>query len=214
MYGAVNNQSWCGSAIMNKRARVVRKQAATSQAHGAEDRRVRRTTQALTHALVALVQEQQYDTITVQDLLDRADVGRSTFYCHYRSKDDLLLRSFEALLDRLDGAMNRVGDPSSPRVAPARELFHHVGEFQSFHRSLARGRMLERLYQAGTNQLSRTIAPRLAALTPRTDRAIAPHPVMAQALAGALFALLRWWVDKDAPYSPEEMDEMYHTLRP
>ncbi|MEM6707029.1 MAG: TetR/AcrR family transcriptional regulator, partial [Acidobacteriota bacterium] len=55
------------------------------------DRRVTRTKRLLRQALMELVREKDYARITVQDILDRADVGRSTFYTHYRDKDDLLL---------------------------------------------------------------------------------------------------------------------------
>ena len=61
------------------------------------DRRVRRTRQLLRDALMELTLERGYDRVTVQDILDRADVGRSTFYAHYRDKDDLLVAEFEAL---------------------------------------------------------------------------------------------------------------------
>lgn len=172
---------------------------------------MRRTRQALTQALVDLVLEKRYDAITIQNLLDRADVGRSTFYSHYRGKDDLLLGSFERMLEALDQAVEQDG-PASLRVAPVRELFRHVGEFHRFHHALARARMLDRLYQAGVDHFARTIARRLAVLPPRPGVSV-PLPVLAQASAGALFALLRWWVDHDAPYSPERMDEMYHAIR-
>ncbi len=172
---------------------------------------MRRTQEALVFALVELVLEKRYDAITIQDLLDRADVGRSTFYFHYRGKDDLLLRSFERMLEGLDEAMKP--DASAGRVAPVRELFGHVGEFRVFHRALSRAHMLDRLYQVGTTQLARTIARRLAASPPRPGAESVPVAVVAQAFAGALFALLRWWVDEGAPYTPEQMDEMYHAMR-
>ena len=199
-------------SIVNKTDHFVRQRSLVGVANQANDRRVRRTTQGLTHALVALVDEKRYDAITIQDLLDRADVGRSTFYSHYRSKDDLLLKSFERLLDRLDQAIDR-DDPTRGRMAPVRELFGHVGKFRSFHKELIRVHMLDRLYQTGTNQLSRTVARRLAAL-PHTPGAVSvPAPIVARAHAGALFALLRWWVEHDTPYSPERMDQMLHAMR-
>src|SRR5262245_65774233 len=61
----------------------------------ATDRRVRRTRELLRVALLELIQEQGYDRITVQDILDRADIGRSTFYAYYRDKDDLLRAGFK-----------------------------------------------------------------------------------------------------------------------
>lgn len=193
---------------MNKGPHSVQERAFPGSA---DDRRVRRTTQALIHALVALLQEKRYDAVTIQDLLDHADVGRSTFYSHYRGKDDLLLGSFEHMLERLDKSMGPA-DPANQRLAPVRELFAHVGESRSFHRALVRGGMLDRLYQAGANQLSRTIEHRLGALPNQPGDATVPRSVTAQALAGSLFGLLRWWVDHETPYSAKQMDEMFHTI--
>ena len=210
--GAVNTQPRHSRSLTDKTAHVVLRPTHVGQATSDGDRRVRRTRQALTCALIELVLEKRYDAITIQDLLDRADVGRSTFYAHYRSKDDLLLRSFEGLLEALDQAMDRGGAPSR-RLAPARELFHHVGEMRDFHRALARAHMLDRVYQTGTSYLSRTTARRLAAVPPGMDGDVSRLPVLAHAFAGALFGMLRWWVDHDAPCSPERMDELYHAIR-
>jgi AcrR family transcriptional regulator len=63
------------------------------------DRRIQRTRRLLQDALVGLILEKGYEAITVQDILDRANVGRSTFYEHFYDKDDLLLSSFEFLRD-------------------------------------------------------------------------------------------------------------------
>ena len=65
------------------------------------DARVRRTRDALGDALVALMQEKPFDTITVQDVLDRAKVGRSTFYTHYSDKDDLLMSDAEEFFEAM-----------------------------------------------------------------------------------------------------------------
>lgn len=70
----------------------------------------------------------------------------------------------------------------------------------------------DRLYQAGTNQLSGTIERRLSAWAPDHGPTRVPHAVRGRAQAGARFALLRWWVDNDSPYSREQMDEMYHAM--
>lgn len=196
---------------MNKTRRSVRKPAEAAESRPGGDRRVLRTRQALARALLELVTEKRYDAITIQNLLDRANIGRSTFYAHYRGKDDLLLTSFRRMLEGLDQCLDR--DVSRRRrVAPVEELFRHVGDARSFHRALARSRMVDRVYQAGTEQLSRTIASRIAALQDGAADGAPPAEVRAQALAGALFALLRWWVDRDLPYSPERMDEMYHAI--
>lgn len=68
------------------------------------DRRVRRTRKLLHSAFLELVIEKGYDKITIQDILDRADVGRSTFYVHFRDKEALLTASFDNMRDQLEEA--------------------------------------------------------------------------------------------------------------
>ena len=191
---------------MNTGASFVRKRRSIPGASAALDRRVRRTQRSLVHALIGLLRERRYESITIQDLLDRADIGRSTFYSHYRGKDDFLLRSFEALIDQLDGCIA----PGDARLVPVRELFAHVGAQGEFFRALARARMLDRVLQAGIERVSTTIERRLAE---RADRSPSvPAALVARAHAGALFALLRWWIEQDSPLRAERMDAMYHAI--
>src|SRR5687767_8755060 len=187
---AVNSQSRPSRTLLNKTPHVVLKRGRSAPAGAArrsDDRRVRRTRQALVQALVSLVVEKRYDAITVRELLDRADVARSTFYSHYRGKDDLLLKSFERMLSMLDQHLDRTGDAT--RVVPVRELFHHVGKFRSFHQALVRARVMDRQYQGRTGHLSHLIERRLTARLAGSTAAAVPPPVLAQGMAGALFAL-------------------------
>src|SRR5436189_198695 len=61
------------------------------------DRRVQRTRQLLQDALLAMVIEKGYDATTVQDIIDRANVGRATFYAHFPDKQTLLTSRLEDL---------------------------------------------------------------------------------------------------------------------
>src|SRR5450759_3977791 len=91
------------------------------------DRRVRRTRDVLGDALVDLMHEKPFAAITVQQVIDRADVGRSTFYTHYRDKDDLFLSDVEDFFEAISTMLERNCEDSK-RVAPVRELFTHVAE--------------------------------------------------------------------------------------
>jgi len=66
-------------------------------AHAKLDRRVRRTRTAILRALISLMREKGYDAVTVTDIIDRADVGRSTFYTHFTDKSDVLDESLDGL---------------------------------------------------------------------------------------------------------------------
>lgn len=86
--------------------RIVRKAATVGESR--VDRRVERTLSALLHAFVALVSEENYRAVTIARIVERANVGRSTFYDHFRTKDDVLLASMEwmfaILADTTDAA--------------------------------------------------------------------------------------------------------------
>ncbi|WP_330233680.1 TetR/AcrR family transcriptional regulator [Nocardia sp. NBC_00508] len=99
------------------------------------DRRVRRTRTSLHQALIELMLDRAYDRITVRDILDRADVGRSTFYAHYRDKDDLLLRSST---DYLRAAMDKAdaGTDAAEPLAPVRTLFRLAADNPEVYRAL------------------------------------------------------------------------------
>jgi AcrR family transcriptional regulator len=71
---------------------------------GAIDRRAARTRRTLHDALIRLILRKGYDALTVQEIIDDADVGRATFYAHYRGKDDLLRGGFERLRNQLKTA--------------------------------------------------------------------------------------------------------------
>ena len=108
------------------------------------DVRVRRTRDALGDALVDLMQEKPFDSITVQDVLDRAQVGRSTFYSHYSDKNDLLMSDADEFFESIAMALS-VHDDKSDRVFPVKEFFNR--SFASLdrlsrvfsHRSMAAG---------------------------------------------------------------------------
>ncbi|MFC4372648.1 TetR/AcrR family transcriptional regulator [Nocardia halotolerans] len=96
------------------------------------DRRVRRTRDNLHRALIELMIERDYDRVTVSDIIDRADVGRSTFYAHYRDKDDLLLVSCTEFLRR---EITRTPTAGSP-LSPLRVLFHLAAQYPQVYRPL------------------------------------------------------------------------------
>ena len=173
------------------------------------DARVRRTRDALGDALVALMQEKPFETITVQDVLDRARVGRSTFYSHYSDKDDLLMSDADDFYERVSMGLSAMGDKSD-RVFPVKEFFSHLEEAKRFVNALSHsGKMQENLELARAH-FARGIERRLAELPrgrsiPESDR-----PAVAFAHAGALLSLMTWWIDRGMRQSPAEMDELFH----
>src|SRR5678816_4597418 len=175
------------------------------------DARVRRTRDALGDALVALMQEKPFETITVQDVLDRAKVGRSTFYSHYSDKDDLLMSDAEEFFELVSMLLSRRGDKSD-RVFPVQEFFSHIIEAKQFVDALVSSGKFNDNMELARGLFARGIERRLAELP--KGQGISPNerPAIAFAHAGALLALLTWWVDRGMKQSPAEMDELFHRL--
>ncbi|HEX3248041.1 MAG TPA: TetR/AcrR family transcriptional regulator [Pyrinomonadaceae bacterium] len=175
------------------------------------DARVRRTRDALGDALVALMQEKPFDTITVQDVLDRANISRSTFYMHYSDKDDLLMSDAEEFFEAISMALSEHGDKSD-RVFPVQEFFTHLAEVQPFFKALVKSGKFQENMDLARGHFARGIERRLAEL-PRS-RSIPPSelPAIAFAHAGALLSLLTWWLDRGMRESPAEMDQLFHHM--
>ncbi len=107
-----------------------------------EDRRVRRTRRLLRDALVSLVLERGgYAGITVEDITDRADLGRATFYSHYTDKDDLLGQVVSDLADDLQERLGPLIPASSIGFTgkPVLEMFRHAAEERDVYRVILRG---------------------------------------------------------------------------
>src|ERR1700736_872865 len=193
---------------LRQRSRKVKQQAKQRRK---PDQRIRRTHERLGSALVALIQERPIDDVTVQDVLDRASVGRSTFYLHYSDKDDLLLSQLEQFLELMSTALS-IRKEESHRVVPVAELFAHIGSQKKLYRALADSGHLNEFFDLAQGYFARGIEQRLTAserlsnlrlssvrLSKLPQRELGAR---ASALAGSVLSLLRWWLDRGAKESP------------
>jgi AcrR family transcriptional regulator len=175
------------------------------------DRRVRRTRNALGDALVELMQEKPFEAISVDDVLKRANVARSTFYAHYLHKDDLFLSDAEEFFESIATFIARSGEQSR-RVAPVRELFAHVADAQDFYAALVASGKYQDLMQMGRGVFARAIEQRLAQLGAHADAPQSTRAAIADGLAGALFSMLERWMQRNRLETPEAMDDAFHRL--
>jgi AcrR family transcriptional regulator len=175
------------------------------------DQRIRRTCERLGSALVALIQEKPIDDVTVQEVLDRASVGRSTFYLHYSDKDDLLLSQLEKFLEMMSTALS-IRKEDSHRVVPVAELFAHIGSQKKLYRALADSGRLNDFFDLAQGYFTRGIEQRLAESKRLSNLPQRELGARASALAGSLLSLLRWWLDRGAKESPRAMYELFHQM--
>lgn len=175
------------------------------------DRRTRRTCERLGIALLELLQDRPIRQITVQQVLDRALVGRSTFYLHFRDKEDLLLSQLEVFLETMSLWLSRNGEKSR-RVAPVAEMFEHIGSQKKIYRALQESDRLNAFFDLAQDYFTRGIEQRLRESGKLGKLTREEIRTRATALAGSLLALLRRWMDRGAKEPPKTMDETYHRM--
>ena len=159
----------------------------------APDRRVKRTLDALLQAFIGLLLERPYRGVTIADIVDRADVGRSTFYDHFRNKDDILLASMGWMFDILADAVR----PDAPRE-PLDDLVAHFWANRRLGRAVLAPPVEAKLRRA----LAAAVEKRLAAGAPADPAASKIHAVR---IAAAQLGLLEAWTRGELSASPDRI---------
>ena len=175
------------------------------------DRRIQRTREQLGAALVELIQQKPFDSITVQDVLDRANIGRSTFYTHFRDKNDLFLSDIDDFMAHTATVLSRQS-PESERVAPVKELFAHVAEMRPFYTAMIASGKLHDVLEIAQEHFARGIEQRLAEIPRARTIPAAERGAIAHAHAGALLSVMTWWLDRNSTSTPAEMDALFHRI--
>lgn len=175
------------------------------------DQRSKRTRDALGDALITLMHEKPFDTITVQDVLDLADVSRSTFYSHFRDKDDLFLSDADDFFQHMANLLTMRGETSN-RVAPVREMFEHVGSLGKLYDTMVASGNFQEAMQLAQEHFARGIEQRLAKLSLAHAQASPGRTALAHGFAGAMLSMMSWWLSHNQPSSPAEMDEAFHKM--
>lgn len=177
------------------------------------DRRTLRTQTALRNALIELLRRRNYDTITVQDIIDKANVGRSTFYSHCSSKDQLFRLSFRMLRAELTEAQRvaQAGNASreKPPLTFSLPVLEHVVGHRALYPSMVRGRGREVLMSEMRLLVSELVRADLTALP---GNPAVPREATTQYVVGAFMAVLAWWVERMTELSPAAVDAMFQSL--
>lgn len=178
-----------------------------------EDRRVQRTRKLLLDALMDLILEKGYESVTVQDIIDRANVGRSTFYAHFLDKQQLLLSAtlqHDFLTTPPEVAP---GAPGGPFLAFSLPIFQHASEHRKLHQAMLGKQSGAILHDHALSLVAGFVRRELAALAPQGGAPGAvPLEAVVQYTVHSFLALLLWWLDQKAPCSPEEMDRTLRAL--
>ena len=176
------------------------------------DRRVQRTRKLLRESLISLILEEGYDDISILDITDKANLGRATFYLHFKDKDELLLEVMDQLVvDFLEQV---------PQLTAAHwhlkdtKTIVKLFEFAADHYDLYRILTIGKGGITAARQLQLSIAENVkdfiqSELEDLGTEAVLPIDFIANHFIGSLLAIIYWWLDNDLPYSTEEMARMF-----
>jgi AcrR family transcriptional regulator len=179
-----------------------------AKANDNQDRRVRKTRQALRDALVELILEKGYAAVTVGDIADRADVGRTTFYAHFTDKDDLLLSGFAQMHE---APLMTSGETGIARLAAlARDMVTHADQERRLYRAVFGYRGAGPLQARMAGELASFLEGELG----RAYRGAPPEKVtMAARMATTAFlGLIAWWLDGDEPLTGEAICQAFEAF--
>ena len=179
------------------------------------DRRVQRTRSQLRDALMSLIPEKGYDAVTIEDITERADLGRTTFYLHYKDKDELLMQSLEAVYDDLVTQINArtIEDWVANGQGPWTLAFQHAEENARFYQIIISGQ--------GGGVIKQQVQAYIAATAKETIGARAqelgtspsiPIDVLSNYIASSLLGLIAWWLEEERPFTAAQMDDYFRQL--
>ena len=203
------------------------------------DRRVQKTRKLLQNALIELVAEKGYEAVSIREILDKANVGRSTFYAHFQDKDQLL----HSILDRLDelfeqheklflDAKKNIGDVDimnlTHEFSPTLSLFQFVGQNHRFFKAMLGNRgygiFAKPVYDyvfahvhgiftkpVHDNTFAHLHGP-FKMLRLREKYGSLESEIAAHYFASALMGILVWWVEMDMPCTAEKIDGLFRQL--
>lgn len=180
------------------------------------DRRVERTREMLQNALIELINERGYDAITIQDIADRANIGRTTFYLHYNNKDELFISCHEAIVGEFHLGPHHL--LSKDEMLANEASLEMISAYRHLDEARAR---LSLIFQSPDNafilrqireQMAQEIEVNLRAVFTETDSAI-PFDLLANYLGGSQIALVQWWLEKRRPHSAEDLAQTFHRMQ-
>jgi AcrR family transcriptional regulator len=165
----------------------------------AADRRARRTRVLLQQAHLSLILKKGYDAMSIQDICEAANVGRSTFYLHYRGKADLRRRSFDHLRELLKERQEAALQAENARdrtLGFTLALLEHAREHIELYRALARSRGKA----IGLGMVRQILCDLVRTEVARWGGrgAGAPSELIVQYIVGAYMSVLTWWLDAGA----------------
>jgi len=181
------------------------------------DRRIKRTHRLVRDAFIELVLEKGYDGVRIEDIIERADVARTTFYTHFRDKGDLLQFVVDSFRERTEQRIPNIeiDDRGLPLVEQLSVSFKNIAENAPIFRMALEPNGMPKFYDEIHQIIADMIEVLLHNHTEQTGREFpVPISLMAYHFAGGILSSAKWWLQENRIYliSPEEMATLFLRL--
>ncbi len=180
-----------------------------------EDRRIQKTRRALHEALISLMMQKKYEWISVQDILDRANVGRSTFYMHYRDKEELLLDGLNDLWETLrqaQTAASRAATKQEAVIGFSLAWFRHTFEHRVIYRMIVGSKGWDIVRHRMEEMLIQLIKDQAKPLFKKRSSADNSFELFVYFLGTGFLSVMTWWLNQKNPVSPEQVDSLFRQM--
>ena len=175
------------------------------------ERRRLQTRKLLIQTTLQLVLEKGYDAISIQDITDRADLGRGTFYIHFKDKEEVVWTAVRDLFQELEQAAHKQLDRRMPQVEyyGLLSIFSHAEKNRDLYRVMFGGRGAAMLTARVQDLMAEAFLYDIRNAPARPDiKFNLPEEIRAQLLTGVVSRLLFWWLETPNNYSAEQMAAM------
>jgi AcrR family transcriptional regulator len=173
-----------------------------------------------------LIKEKDYDEISIEEITERADVGRTTFYLHYKDKEDLLMEEISAIMHERAQVLSEI--PFSVWVPVSEEdlkknialqplllVFEHIHNNSELYNLLLKSanssKIIERIRKVSTDAIVQFVETKMET-DPIPLLSEVPIEFFAAFFSGALISVVSWWIKEDMRHSPEEVTSMFRSL--
>lgn len=181
-----------------------------------KDRRIQKTRAALHDALITLMRERSYESILVKNILDRANVGRSTFYMHYKDKDELMMEGLQHLREYLQQAQAEAKVASTNNcdrvVGFSLAMFEHADEHQEVYRNLVGGQAWAVIGKCMEEMFVKIIKREARPIFKKNGLSDMPFELFTHVVGSTFLSVMTWWLDQKRPLPPARINAIFRDL--
>ena len=177
------------------------------------DRRINKTRKAIFNALNELLREKKFSKITVQEIIDRADIGRATFYTHFPTKDAVLIGYVESYIESLNEQLNEhIEQDGEYKLLPVAALFAHIQENEKAISGIFMSESGAVLFEKFKSYWGAIVQPLLQARIAKGQFPIIPGDMLTNHVITTLIELIKFWIQDGLRYTPEQMERYFFEL--